>query len=89
MNANRIKSWKIEGSLDGSKFEIIDKKVDATDFKNGNFQYNDSSAQKYFPVQPNNKCYRYIRITNTGKNWDNDYFFGLYRVELFGFVQSD
>jgi len=86
---HRNKSWKVEGSTDGSTFEIIDNKVDTTHFQNSNYQFNDPSAQKNFPVQPNNKYYRYIRITSTSKNWNNDDHFCLNRVEFFGFVQSE
>jgi len=50
---NRVKSWKVEGSTDGSTFEIIDNKVDTTDFQNSNSNFNDPSAQKNFPVLPN------------------------------------
>jgi len=85
----RVKSWKVEGSTDGSTFEIIDNKVDTTDFQNSNQQFNDPRAQKNFPVQPNNKYYRYIRITSTSKNWNNSDYFILFRVEFFGFVQSE
>jgi len=85
---NRIKSWKVEGSTDGSTFEIIDNKVDTTDFQDS-CGFNHPSAQKNFPVQPNNKYYRYIRITSTSRNWGNNDYFALYRVEFFGFVQSE
>jgi len=86
---NRVKSWKVEGSTDGSTFEIIDNKVDTTDFQNSNRNFNDPSAQKNFPVHYNNRFYRYIRITSTSKNWINYDQFILYRVEFFGFVQSE
>jgi len=85
----KVKSWKVEGSTDGSTFEIIDNKVDTTDFQNSNSNFNDPNSQKNFPVQPNNKYYRYIRITSTSKNWNNYDHFCLSRVEFFGFVQSD
>jgi len=85
----RVKSWKVEGSTDGSTFEIIDNKVDTTDFQNSNRVFNDPGAQKNFPVQPNNRYYRYIRITSTSKDWYNSDLFLLYRVEFFGFVQSE
>jgi len=89
-DGNRVKSWKVEGSTDESTFEIIDNKVDTTDFQNSNHgNFNDPSRHKNFPVQPNNKYYRYIRITSTSKNWGNCDYFYLYRVEFFGFVQSD
>ena len=77
----KVKSWKVEGSTDGSTFEIIDNKVDSTDFQNG--------GEKNFPVQSNNKYYRYIRITSTSKNWYDCDYFQLFRVEFFGFVQSE
>jgi len=80
---DKLKSWKVEGSTNGSTFEIIDNKVDTTDFKERD------GIQKNFPVQPNNSYYRYIRITSTGKIWRNNDHFSLYRVEFFGFVQSD
>jgi len=83
----RIRSWKVEGSADGASFEIIDNKVDTTDFQNSNTSFNDPSAQKNFPVQPNNKYYRYIRITSTSKNWYGNDWFTLYRVEFFGYIQ--
>jgi len=86
----RVKSWKVEGSTDGSTFEIIDNKVDATDFQNSNHAFNDPSSQKNIPVQPNYKYYRYIRITSISKSWDNNNdYLALYRVEFFGFVQSE
>ena len=75
----RIKSWKAEGSIDGSTFEIIDKIMENSDFLN-------SPAIRNFPVQPNNAYYRYIRITLTSKNWSNLDWFCLYHVEYFGFV---
>ena len=75
-------------SVDGSTFEIIDSKVDTADFQySGGF--NAPNSQKNFPVQPNNKYYRFIRITSTSKNWINNDQFCLYRVELFGYVKPD
>ena len=85
---NRVKSWKVEGSTDGSTFEIIDNKVDTTDFQNSNCYFNDPIHQKNFPVQPNNKYYRYIRITSTSKCWYNNDYFYFYRVEFFGFREN-
>ena len=86
---NGIKSWKVEGSTDGSIFDIIDNKVDTTDFQNSNHLFNDPSTQKNFPVQPNSKFYRYIKITSNSKNWINHDHFILFRVEFFGFVQPE
>jgi len=89
LNINGLKSWKVEGSTDGSTFEIIDNRVDTTDFQNSNGKLNDPSAQKNIPIQPNNKYYRYIRITSKGKNWyNNDYFFGFVQSEQNHFLLS-
>jgi len=86
----KAKSWKVEGSTDGSTFQIIDNRVDTTYFKGGSSCVNDPGIEKNLSVQPNHKFYRYIRITNTGKSWyDDDDYFSLSLVELFGFVQSD
>jgi len=85
---HKIKSWKVEGSTDGNVFEMIDNKINTTDFQNSNDRFNDPRAQKNFPVQPNNQYFSNIRITSTGKNWYNNDHFALFRVELFGFVKS-
>jgi len=82
----RVKSWKVEGSINGSTFDIIDNKIESSDFMKSNCGFNDPSAQKNFSVQPNNNYYRYIRITSTCKNWWNNNHFALYHVEFFGFV---
>jgi len=78
----RAKSWKVEGSNDEIEFYSIDNQVDTTGFKKSN------GLQKNFLVQPNNKYYRYIRITSTSKNWNNNHFLSFYSVEFFGFIQS-
>jgi len=83
---NKVKSWKVEGSQDGSSFEIIDNKVDSADFQNCSERFNDPNAQKNFPVNYNNKYYRYIRITSTGKDWRDTDHLRLFRIELFGYV---
>jgi len=82
-----IKSWEVGGSNDGTQFDIIDRKVGTTDFKNRQNGLNHPSAIKNFTVHPYNKYYRYIRITNTDKNWNNNDQFYLWRVEFFGLVK--
>jgi len=87
----KVNSWKVEGSKDGSTFEIIHNKVDSKDtidFQNSNRSFNHPSAQKNFPVDYNHKYFRYIRITSTGKRFDNHDYYHLFRVEFFGFVLS-
>jgi len=85
----KLKSWNVEGSIDGLSFEIIDNKVDNSDFKSSNCSFNDPRSLKNFNVQPNNKYYRYIRIKSSGKNWHDTNSMAFYRVELFGFVKYD
>jgi len=85
---NRVKSWKVEGSNDGSAFDIIDSQVESTVFQSGNNIYNHPSSQKNFHVQNNSKYYRYIRITSTSKTWINFDYFYISVFELFGFLKT-
>jgi len=80
----RIKSWKVGGSTDGSIFDIIDNKEDISNFMSS------YDTDMNFPVHSKNKYYRFIRITfnNENYNYDDDYL-ELWRVELFGFVKLE
>ena len=85
-----LKSWKVEGSNNGSNFDIIDNKPDSPDFQNiGNGNFNQPSSQKNYQVNRSNKYYKIIRFTSLGKNWSNNDHFQFYRIELFGNVKQD
>ena len=86
---NQLKSWKVEGSEDGSHFDMIQCQNDTQDFKSIQGKFNQPNSQKNYQVNPNNKYYRFIRFTSTSKTWDNCDYFQFFRIELFGFVKSD
>jgi hypothetical protein len=70
-----LKSWVLEGSVNGVDWVEIDQHTDEQMFK---------SAQKAsFPVAARVEC-RYIRLTQTGKNHNNGNFLSLRGVEFFG-----
>lgn len=77
-NCVHPKSWAIEGSLDGSNWDIINEQKNCS-YLNG------SSLVHSFPIQnENNKKFRCIRIRQTSTNWcgDDDLMIGWF--ELFG-----
>jgi hypothetical protein len=71
----RLKSWVVEGSLDGKNWTEMDRKTDNQDFK-------DTWNTVSFALSPV-EC-RFIRLTQTDKNHGgNDYLY-LFAVEFFG-----
>ena len=72
-----LKQWKIEGSNDCSNWTQLD--ADDTDALNGSWR------TKHFECsQRTNEFFRYIRLTQTGKNWRNDDYLLLSEIEFFG-----
>lgn len=72
------KNWVIEGSNDQSTWETIDKQNEFTGLK-------DKCQTCSFTVQnPTNKSYRYIRLFQTGKSWNNTNILVIGSMELFG-----
>jgi hypothetical protein len=70
-----LKSWVIEGSLDGANWVEIDRRTDTLDFKAKN--------TVWFAVAKAVDC-RFIRLTQTGKRHDGrDYLFVI-AAEFFG-----
>jgi hypothetical protein len=71
-----LKSWVVEGSLDGENWTEIDRQTNNQDFKDG---WNRAS----FPILRPTEC-RFIRLTQTGKRYCGDDYLGLCAVEFFG-----
>jgi hypothetical protein len=77
-----LKSWVVEGSLDGQNWTEIDRKMNNQDFKG-------REKTVSFTVSNPVEC-RFIRLTQTDKNWTGDYHSGradqlhLGAVEFFG-----
>jgi hypothetical protein len=73
--ARFLKSWVVEGSLDGSSWTEIDRQTDNQDFKT----QNTASFAVSKPAE-----FRFIRLTQTGKRHRNDDVLMLGAVEFFG-----
>jgi hypothetical protein len=70
-----LKSWVVEGSLDGENWTEIDRKTNNQDFKS----WNTVSFTVSKPVES-----RFIRLTQTGKDHNNCDGLCLFAVEFFG-----
>jgi hypothetical protein len=77
-NAN-LRSWIVEGSLDGVKWTELDRQANIT-----NVRWNQVVS---FPVSDSNQ-WRFIRLTQTGKNSEGKYEFAACAVEFFGEFQD-
>jgi hypothetical protein len=77
-----LKSWVVEDSLDGKSWTEIDRQTNNQDFYVG-------YATASFAVSNPGEC-RFIRLTQTGKNHEDegDYLF-LYAVEFFGTLSEE
>lgn len=71
-----LKNWKLEISLDGNEWNLIDEKSDDS-YLNGNYKIH------LYKLSKISKPFRFIRITSTGGNWNNDDF-TIGKFELFG-----
>jgi hypothetical protein len=71
-----LKSWVVESSLTGKAWTEIDRKTDNEDFKDG-------LETASFAVSNAAKC-RFIRLTQTGKNHNENDFLVIYAFEVFG-----
>jgi hypothetical protein len=75
IGAGLLKSWVVEGSLDGERWTEIDRKRDNEDFK----KWNTASFTVSKPAE-----WRFIRLTQTDKNHSGDNVLRLCAVEFFG-----
>jgi hypothetical protein len=71
-----LKSWAIEGSIDGKSWMEIDRQTDNQDFKKDAHQASFAFSK---PAE-----FRFIRMTQTGKNHFGDDSLALCAVEFFG-----
>jgi uncharacterized coiled-coil protein SlyX len=89
LTAGRLKSWVIEGSLDGENWAEMDRQTHNDDFKRG--------GNASFAVSKSMDC-RFIRLTQIGKNHVNEscrrvtmdrYILRLGAIEFFGTLFED
>jgi hypothetical protein len=77
IRAALVKSWVVEGSLDGASWTEIDRQRNNQDFKGWR------AAMASFAVSKPAEC-RFIRLTQTDKNHDRNDYLVLRGVEFFG-----
>jgi hypothetical protein len=83
-----LKSWVIEGSLDGEHWLEIDRKTNTQDFKDSvPGQGRDWLAASFTASTPVES--RFIRLTQTGQRHANDDVLGLRTVEFFGTLEME
>jgi hypothetical protein len=75
IKAHLMKSWVVEGSVDGLKWAEIDRRKDSADFTGG--------FLASFAVRNSVQC-RFVRLTQTDKRTNDDNHLVLYALELFG-----
>lgn len=78
VNSFHMKSFAIEGSLDGLKWNPIDEKFDINEL-NGALQFYTWKCKKSLP-------YRYVQIRQIGKNQAGNNHLALHEIELFGTI---
>jgi hypothetical protein len=72
-----LKSWLVEGSLDGTKWKEIDRRTDSPNFQTG------QRATASFPVTSPTEC-GFIRVTQTGTDGAGRDDLCICAVEFFG-----
>lgn len=79
-----IQSWNIEGSNDGTKWEVLDSRQNEKSL-------DDKDASNTFEITNSSDFYRYLRIHQTGPNTykNTDYRFIIRSIEYFGIIQED
>ena len=70
------KSWKIEGSLDGENWNLIDEKNEYTELSGANILRTFRAT--------NRGRYSYFRVNQTGINSSGSNYFDLGKIEFFG-----
>jgi hypothetical protein len=78
IKADQLKSWTLEGSLDGESWNSLDRKIDTKDLKG-------QTKVASFHIS-NASEYRFLRLTQTDKNHDGSNMLALYSVEFFGAI---
>ena len=73
---DHIKSWKLEGSIDGKHWETLDEQNDCSKL-NGKLNSATFRIGQYQPV-------RYIRLLQIGQSWRNQNIMELSSIELIG-----
>jgi hypothetical protein len=71
-----IRSWEFEGSSDGSTWQCLDRHLNCTDLCQ-----HDAVASYHISNSP---IFRYLRFRMVGQNSNNNWYFSLQQIEIFG-----
>jgi hypothetical protein len=75
-SAHFLKSWEFEGSVDGSTWDCLDRHSDCTDLCQ-------NEAVGSYTISTST-VFRYLRFRMIGKNSNNNWYFSLQQIEIFG-----
>jgi hypothetical protein len=75
-NGSHLRSWVIEGSIDGLTWTAVDRRTNNDDL-------NGESLIGAFSVRKSSE-YRFLRLRQTGRNHSNDHTLAFYHFEVFG-----
>lgn len=76
-----MKNWKLEGSNNGINWDYIDENSDSEGLNYSNIRC------VYIVYWNKDKYYRYVRLTQTGLNWNNNYQMEIAFMEFYGRIQ--
>ncbi|KAK8840628.1 hypothetical protein M9Y10_030402 [Tritrichomonas musculus] len=77
-NDRHLKSWILEGSKDNDSWKTLDEQNDCSHLNGNRFFHT-------FNINQNNtEEYKYLRIKQTGPNWNNDNYLIIDSFELYG-----
>lgn len=76
-NLEHPRNWVFEGSLDSVKWEKLDSQTECSYLNGKNLVHT-------FSIQNNNQSFKYFRVSQTGKNWNNSDYLCFNCIELYG-----
>lgn len=76
--SRHLKSWIIEGSNDNNKWELVDEQ------KNFEFLKKDGDFQIFDIDEEKSKQFKYLRLKQTGVNWEGDDYLAIDSIEIYG-----
>ncbi|KAK8888373.1 hypothetical protein M9Y10_039443 [Tritrichomonas musculus] len=77
-NDYQPRSWVIEGSCDNNSWEILDKEDDSPHLHGGDI------VHTFAMNRPNSKEFQYIRMRQTGPNWNGENHLVVCSFEIYG-----
>ena len=80
-NSDNLKSWVVEVSNDHQRWDEIDK-------RENNSILNGANLIGTFDTKENKSFYRFVRLRQTGKNWNNCYYTGIASIEFYGKMKN-